>query len=257
MSATAKMPRPQPAAASSSSQPPRLDSVIGPLVQSDAAAAMGRDLEVQNRAFLETAVVSITDAGGYESAGTFLRELQTKRRQVEQFFKPMKDLAHKLHKAICQRERVLLDPLDAIDRKVRGAMLEYQREEERKRREEERRLAEEARQREEQRLLEEAAALERQGQKELAEAVVEQAAEMPTPVVVVESDVPKVAGVTTASRWTWRPINGDEARAIQLVPREYLKLDTQKLNTYARMYGASAKLPGIEFYDAGKVIVRS
>jgi hypothetical protein len=48
-----------------------------------------------------------------------------------------------------------------------------------------------------------------------------------------------------------------KARAIQLVPREFLTLDTVKINAYVRSHGASARIPGIEIYDAGSVTVRT
>jgi hypothetical protein len=76
-------------------------------------------------------------------------------------------------------------------------------------------------------------------------------------VVTIAPTTPHVAGVTTGEKWTWKAVNGDEARAVQLLPREYLQIDKAKLNAYARMHKGSARLPGVIFFDEGKVTVRS
>lgn len=241
--------------------PPTLDSVISPLVDGDAAGAMGRELEQVNQAFVQTAVVTITDARSYQEAARFLQALAAKKKQVVDFFAPMKSLANRLHKTICSRENALLLPLNGIDQQVRGALVAYDREQDRLRRAEEQRLAEQARQDEERRLLDEAAHLERQGQPELAAAVVQQALDAPAPVITIASQTPHVAGVSTGEAWAWSAVNGDEARAVELLAKTgnhaYLTLDTKKLAAYARMHKAAARLPGIQFTDAGKVIVRS
>lgn len=254
MPATAKAPR-------AAAEPVRLDAVIAPLVEGAAAEAMGRDMERLNQGFLTTAVVSIIDADSYRAAADFLKELAAKKKQVQDFFAPIKTMAHKLHKGICARENTLLAPLDAADRTVRHALVAYDREQERRRREEEQRLQEEARKAEEARLLEEAAHLERAGESALAAATVEAALSAPAPVVTVVSETPKVAGVSTAEAWTFRPVNDDEARAVELLARTgnhaYLMLDRKKLAAHARMHKAAARLPGIQFFDEGKVIVRS
>jgi hypothetical protein len=240
---------------------PTLDTVIAPLIDSEATQGMGRELERTNAAFVETAVVTITDAGSYRSAADFLKELAAKKKQVESFFEPIKTMAHKLHKAICARERTLLAPLESADRVVRHALVAYDREQDRLRRIEEQRLQEEARQAEEARLLDEAAHLERQGESALAAATVEAALSAPTPVVTIASQTPQVAGVTTGEHWVARPVNGDEARAVELLAKTgnhaYLCLDTKKLAAYARMHKAAARLPGMVFSNEGKVIVRS
>jgi hypothetical protein len=109
-------------------------------------------------------------------------------------------------------------------------------------------------------LLAEAADLERQGDAALAESVVEAALAAPPPVVTVRSTVPKVAGVTISEKWTWRPVNGNAARAVELLAQTgnhaYLCLDETKLGQFARMHKGGARLPGLEFFDEGKVTVR-
>jgi hypothetical protein len=48
-----------------------------------------------------------------------------------------------------------------------------------------------------------------------------------------------------------------KARAIQLVPREFLTLDSVKINAYVRSHGASAKIPGLEIFNVGSISVRT
>ena len=70
----------------------------------------------------------------------------------------------------------------------------------------------------------------------------------------------RAAPVSTRANWRWRPLGGDtpeaRARAERLVPREFLELSDRKLTAYAKANGASGKIPGIEIYDAGSVVVR-
>jgi hypothetical protein len=122
-------------------------------------------------------------------------------------------------------------------------------------------LSEEARKEEQARLTREAELLEQRGETQLANQVLEQAVNAPAPVVVLERSLPDVRGVSTTANWKWRPVGGDtpqaRARAVALVPREFLCLDEKKLNAHAKAHGASARVPGLEFYDAGSVRVRA
>ncbi|HYM24957.1 MAG TPA: hypothetical protein VEU08_17190 [Vicinamibacterales bacterium] len=203
----------------------------------------------------------VSDAISFQRVGERLVDVASHRKDVEGFFKPLKDFAYRLHRMVCDRESAVLRPLQAFESAAKSNAQAWQRDEERKRREEEQRRAEEGRKAEEERLAREAELLEQRGEPELAAQVLEQAVNVPAPVVVLPSSVPTVQGMTFRERWCWRPLGGDtpqaRARAIQLAPREFLTLDEKKLNAYARSHGASAKVPGLEFFDAGSVAVRT
>jgi hypothetical protein len=155
----------------------------------------------------------------------------------------------------------VLQPLLAFEQLAKRNAQAFRREDERQRREEEQRLQELARREEQERLAREAELLNQRGETELADQVLEAAVHAPAPVIVVSSTLPPTKGVSYRPNWKWRPIGGDtpqnRARAERLVPRELLELSDRKLNAYAKAHGASARVPGIEFYDAGTVAVRS
>ena len=91
--------------------------------------------------------------------------------------------------------------------------------------------------------------------------MLEEAVSAPAPVVVVPSTLPANRAITSTPNYQWRPVGGDSAearaRAVKLVPREFLTLDDRKLTAYAKAHGTSGRVPGIEFFDAGSVRVRT
>ena len=138
----------------------------------------------------------------YDAAGEFGKLLKRKAAEVTGFFKPMKDSAYQAHKAVCDREKAMLTPLKNAEKIVKKTMGDYLMEQERIRREAEeaaRRAAEEERERK----LKEAMALEAAGDKEGAEAAVEEAVVMDeaTGYSVPASVKPKVSGVSTSKDW--------------------------------------------------------
>jgi hypothetical protein len=98
------------------------------------------------------------------------------------------------------------------------------------------------------------------GEPEIAEQIMQQAIHTPAPAITIRTALPQTAGVSTRENWKWRPVGGDtpqaRARALALLPRDFLEISEVKLNAYARAHKGGAKLPGIEFYDAGSVTVR-
>jgi molecular chaperone DnaK (HSP70) len=202
----------------------------------------------------------VTDAASYQRVGERLVDVATHRKDVEAWFKPLKDWFYRAHRMVCDRETEVLAPLRRFESDGKENRLRLERAEERRRREEEQRLAEEARRAEQERLQREAELLEQRGEPELAAQVMEEAIAVPAPVITVASILPTTKGISSRENWKWRPIGGDtpqaRARAEKLVPREYMSLDEKKLNAYAKAHGASARIPGIEFYDAGTVSVR-
>jgi hypothetical protein len=203
----------------------------------------------------------VSDAISLARVEARLVDVAEHRKTVEGWFKPITDFAYRLHQMICDRRSEVLRPLLAFEQLAKANAQAYRREDERKRREEEQRLQELARREEQERLAREAELLAQRGEHELAEQVLEAAVHAPAPVIVVSSTLAPTRGVTYRPNWKWRPIGGDtpqnRARAEKLVPRDLMELSDKKLNAYAKAHGASARVPGIEFYDAGSVAVRS
>lgn len=233
--------------------------IIREYIESDFAKELALEHERKVK-FLTEEGVEVTDPLSYVRVGERLKEVAEHRKDVEAWFRPIKDFAFKLHRMICDRENQVNAPLTTFERAGKENRLRLEREDARRRQEEEQRLQAEARRQEQERLAREAEALEQRGEHQLAEQVMEQAVSVPTPVFTIPSALPATKGISSRPNWKWRPVAGDtpqgRARAEQQVPREYLELSDRKLTAYAKAHGASARIPGIEFYDAGTVSVR-
>jgi hypothetical protein len=233
--------------------------IIRAYVESDFAAALATEHERKVRVLAEEGA-EVTDAPALHRVELRLVDVASHRKDVEGWFRPIKDFAYRLHRMICDREAAVLKPLNAFETTAKYQAQAFRRREEEQRREAEQRLADQARREEQERLTREAEQLESRGEHQLAQQVLEEAIHTPAPVFAIASSLEDVKGISYRSNWKWRPIGGDtpqaRARAAALVPREYLKLDEVKLNAYAKAHGASARIPGLEFYDAGSVAVR-
>lgn len=207
------------------------------------AVRVGGSLAITDRATLEQAVIDRDQIGDAI-------------KRVQEFFAPLKQMADKLHKAICAREREILDPLRKVDEQKAGAIREFNAAEQRERRRREEEEAAARRRDDEARAAAEAAQLEQQGEHELAAAVVAEAIAAPAPVVTLPD---ATAGVVTFTRrWHWKYQHGPAnvaktppqlvMRTLALVPKEFLMLDEKKVGAYARSMKSSGHIPGVDIY---------
>lgn len=195
--------------------------------------------------------ITVVDADEYEMACSFLSMISTRKKQVGETFDPIVQKAHAAWKeSIAQREK-FLRPLDQAEVDVKRKVTVWRLDEERKRREEEDRLAAEAKREAEDRAIAEAEALKANGEHELADMVLQEAAEAPPPVVVAPSTVPKQDGIAKKTTWKFRIVNET------LVPREYMSVDGVKIGAIVRTQKQLTKIPGIQVYPEESVSVRT
>lgn len=204
------------------------------------------------RLFNSSAVIANPEQ--YRAVGELLRDVAERRKLIVETFAPFKRAADRLHKLICARENELTKPLAIVEAQGKANIVVFEREQARLRRDEEERIAARAQEQERERLAREAERLELRGEPALASAVLEQAITVRPPVVVLPAPE-RLTGISTGENWKWRPIPGRDP--VDLVPRCFLMLDEKKLNAYAKANKGSGAVPGIEFYDAGKVSVRA
>lgn len=217
--------------------------------------ALGGELETQTRAVVaKLAGIVIADQAACQQAVLDRQDIGARIKAVEAFFEPFKSAAYKLWKSLCARENDIVKPLQALDGQLRSGIQRFTDEQERLRRAEEQRIADERQQEEQARQLAAAAALEQQGETALAQVIVEEAIAAPAPVVVLPSVTQQVQGLKLREEWKWR-YSGDQARAMALIPREYLCVDEKKVGAYVRAMKGTARIPGIEVY-CDKVPVR-
>ena len=192
----------------------------------------------------------------YEAAGEFGKLLKRKAAEVTGFFKPMKDSAYQAHKAVCDREKAMLTPLKNAEKIVKKTMGDCLMEQERIRREAEeaaRRAAEEERERK----LKEAMALEAAGDKEGAEAAVEEAVVMDeaTGYSVPAPVKPKVSGVSTSKDWEITSI--DTAKVpVNFNGMELRPVDQAAVMRLIRASKGSIAIPGIAYREVAKMSFR-
>lgn len=192
----------------------------------------------------------------YEAAGEFGKMLKQKAAEVTGFFKPMKDSAYQAHKAVCDREKAMLTPLKNAEKIVKKTMGDYLMEQERIRREAEeaaRRAAEEERERK----LKEAMALEAAGDKEGAEAAVEEAVVMDeaTGYSVPAPVKPKVSGFSTSKDWEITSI--DTAKVpVNFNGMELRPVDQAAVMRLIRASKGSIAIPGIAYREVAKMSFR-
>ena len=192
----------------------------------------------------------------YEAAGEFGKLLKRKAAEVTGFFKPMKDSAYQAHKAVCDREKAMLTPLKNAEKIVKKTMGDYLMEQERIRREAEeaaRRAAEEERERK----LKEAMALEAAGDKEGAEAAVEEAVVMDeaTGYSVPASVKPKVSGVSTSKDWEITSIDTSKV-PVNFSGMELRPVDQAAVIRLIRASKWSIAIPGIAYREVAKMSFR-
>ena len=186
----------------------------------------------------ETLLVS--DNATYLQAGNLLSGFKEIKKQIEAYFKPMKESSYAAWKKICERENEEIAKLAPGISHLNKQMTDYNLEQERLRKEEELRLRREAEKIEEERRLAAAIEAEKAGSQEEAMAILDEPVFVPPPLI--EKTVPKIAGQTMVASWKWKLVN------IDLVPRQYLTLDEIAVNGAARSLKERAKIPGIEFY---------
>ena len=82
----------------------------------------------------------VTDADSYQDVGERLVEIVRHRRIVEDWFHPLRDLAFKVHRLICERQQAILAPLTTFEATAKANRLRLERAEAEARRLEEQRV---------------------------------------------------------------------------------------------------------------------
>jgi hypothetical protein len=195
--------------------------------------------------------ITIANAEDHEMACAFLTFVATRKKQIDEVFDPIVRKAHETHKEAVAQKKKVLDPLLLAEQNVKGKIVTYDAWQQHLRQLEETRLAKLAQAEAEAKALAEAEQLEAQGDKELADLVLETAAAAPAPVVVLPPAVEKQEGVSMRQTWKYRIT--DE----RLIPREYLMVNESAIGAVVRAQKGMTKIPGIQAYSESGVSVRS
>jgi rubrerythrin len=184
----------------------------------------------------------------YERVGEELKQIKTLFNALENERKSATKPLDEAKKKIMDWFRQPSEKLTIAEANRKRAMIGYQQEQEKKRREEEARLAELQR-KEAERLAKKAAEAEAKGRTEKAEELRQQAQEASTIAPIVPPKVEKINGIKTMKIWKFRIVNE------KLIPRDYLMPDEKKIGAITKATKGTLEIPGIEIYPEDTMAV--
>jgi len=190
----------------------------------------------------------IVDNDSYLASAEDLKQIKAQIKAIEDYRKSITDPINEQIKRIKAFFDVPINKLKEAEEVIKGAILKYQKEQERIRLEEQARLREEA-EKFRLELEQKAKKLEEQGKTEKAEEVKQQAETIITPILA--NDTVKVAGISKMKVWKYRITNES------LIPREYLIPNEKMLTQIAKSTKGALKIPGVEFYCEETIAAKS
>jgi len=218
------------------------------------------------------AALTIHTSDDCKQASLLLRSIKGVRHEIQQWFAPHVDAAMETKRKAEAARKLLTDeqqrmeaPLVTAEAALKGALLEWEREQETARRAEEARLQAEAQRRAEAATIEAAAALEleaeRTGDEDMraeAEAILAQPVD--APAVMVKRMVPKVEGITYRDNWTVHPDIDVRllARAVgcAAAPANFLLPNMVALRAWAKATQGGQALPGVRVVNDRQIAAR-
>lgn len=194
----------------------------------------------------EAKAFKIAAAPQYQEAGERLKAIMALKKKIADTFDPHIERAHKAHKELVAEKKSHETPLLEAEGHIKRAMLGYQQDQERIRREAEAKVQEEAR-KEREKLEARAAAAAAKGKTEKAEALQVAAASVVTPIIAPTT--PKVAGIST--RTTYKATVVDKLALIQAiaagnVPLNAVDVNMPFLHSQARAWKETLSYPGVK-----------
>ncbi len=188
----------------------------------------------------------------YEESGLELGKVKARIKQLDAERMEMTRPLDESKKKIMDKYRPFLENLDKAKLALESEIRRYAAEQERIRREEQRRVEEAAR-KEQQRLqalaqakADKAAAA---GKAEKAQEILENVRHVP--VAIVQTIVPKVAGMSMREVWKFRITDP------KLIPREYLLVNETMLGKLATATRGAVTVPGVEFCTEAQIANRA
>lgn len=216
-------------------------SSLALVVDSGAVVAKALTFPDQARA------LCISDAATYQGACEFLKGVKALRDEIAETFDPHIKRAHEAHKALLREKSEAEAPLADAERIAKSALVAYDREQERIRRDEAARQQAELRRQEEERRLAEAVALEEAGEVEIANAILNEPVRVPT--VAVAPSTPKVSGISYRETWSASVTNLHALVTFVAANPSHVGLlsaNMPALNAQARSLKGQMQIPGVE-----------
>lgn len=198
----------------------------------------------------------IDSEDSFEEAAKIGLAIKAQAKKVAEFFAPMKKRASDAHKEICNREKMMLSPLQEAEKALKNKMGAYRLEEDRRRQlaeEEARRAAEEEQRRKEA----EAIALESEGRNSEAYAALMEAevAENAAKGGIYAPAPKKTAGVTVTKDWEITGI--DESQVpVSIMGAVIRPVDQAAIMRLIRATKGGITIPGVEYTEKTRMSFR-
>jgi len=211
-------------------------------------------LEPDTQALVDRAEIVAKDFEGYQIvnndaysfAGEHLKKVKSISAEIDEKRRSMTKPLDEAKKKIMDFFKGPLDKLARVEGNIKNAMLTFQREQEEIRRKEEARMQELARREEERRrkaLEEKAKKADEKGDVEKAEDLRQQKEEVFVPAPIVESQVTKVAGISTKKVWRFKIIDASK------IERQWMVPDEKAIQAYVTATKGTRPIPGLEIYS--------
>ena len=201
---------------------------------------------------IETEIVTIakenfvvTTKEDLTAASERLQVIKQLKKQVEDFCDPVVKKTHQAWKEACAQKKTYIDPLDAAERKIKGAIGLYMQKEEMRLREERIKKEAELRRIQEEQALKLAA--ECSSQEEVEQILEEAIADVP----IVPMEKPEGSeGVSIRKSWDWTLLN------LSLVKPEFLVTNDKSINSIVKSTGKNAEqiVGGIKVFEKTTVV---
>jgi hypothetical protein len=182
----------------------------------------------------------IVNAAGYEVAGVELQRVKGAQRRLDDLRRSMTRPLDEAKRAIMNFFRAPEEKLARAENGIKRAMVAFQTEQDRLRREAQAR-ADEAARKERERLAAQAQRAAASGKTEKASQLEDRASAVVAPVIARET--PKVVGVQTREVWKF------EVTDPAAVPREYLAVDESKIRKVVGALKGDTVIPGVRVWS--------
>lgn len=199
-------------------------------------------------AFVAANRVAVVDLVTLEQAVRIRTSIGERQHAITAKLAKPKSWAYGLHKWFCDLESTALKPYQQLDAFESAEITHFKEEQDRIRQAREREETEQRRRDDEARVTAEAAHHEAAGDHAMAAAIVEEQLAAPMPLVVLPDVTKQVADLKFRREWKWRFVGNDAARAMTLLPRNFLTPDERKIGAFVRNMKDSAAIPGIDVY---------
>jgi hypothetical protein len=181
----------------------------------------------------------ITVPSEYEAATEALFEVKSRWRRIDEIRKSLVKPIDEARKRVQDFFRLPMEHLEEAEVVLKRKLGAYQEEQERARREAQH-VADELARKERERLERQAAKAEAKGDHEKAARIESVAQQVVAPIV--ESEVPKVAGLTTREVWKF------VVRDPELLPRRYLMVNEAEIRKVVNAMKGETSIPGVHVY---------